>query len=250
MNVAKSKKLIDSGGFSTTERYRRARRDVVEAIREVNWPPGNSDFVIAPRENENGVNPITDQFEGALARCVGWEATGRRHLKTVLDERELLGDAITQLEPYCADPYGFVSSPWFDAVKTVEAESGSVLSATEWETGNISSSHRSLNRLTLGLAAGVIETGFIVLPTRDLYVYLTDRVGNYRELEPYFWIWSALEDEVDTGVLEVIAVKHDDTSTDVPPIGKLTDGMAQRDESEVGNGQPGESMTDTSLEEY
>lgn len=61
--------------------------------------------------------------------------------------------------------------------------------ALEWETGNISSSHRSLNRMTIGLLNEKILGGILVLASGTTYPYLTDRVGNYPELEPYFDIW-------------------------------------------------------------
>jgi len=32
----------------------------------------------------------------------------------------------------------------------------------------------------------------LVLPSRKLYPYLTDRIGNYEELEPYFDVWRAV----------------------------------------------------------
>jgi hypothetical protein len=64
----------------------------------------------------------------------------------------------------------------------------------------------------------------LILPTRALYRYLTDRVGNYREIEPYFPLWSALP--VKEGYLGVIAVEHDATSGDVPRITKGTNGRA------------------------
>jgi hypothetical protein len=94
----------------------------------------------------------------------------------------------------------------------------------EWETGNISSSHRALNKMALGLLRGELSGGLLVLPTRKLYYYLTDRVGNVRELAPYFEMWRRLP--VERGYLGVIAVEHDDTSLDVPPIAKGTDGRA------------------------
>lgn len=34
----------------------------------------------------------------------------------------------------------------------------------EWETGNISSSHRSMNKLCLVMLAGLIEIGVVILP--------------------------------------------------------------------------------------
>lgn len=224
MRVDRTRKLIDSGNNA----FDSVHTDVVEAIDSVKWPPDADQFVVFPEEDENGVGPITDQFETALDETDGWESTGRKHFKTVLQERDRLDKTREGLSDYCDNPIKFVSSPWFDALGTVPNDGRSELAAVEWETGNISSSHRSLNRLTLGLAAGIITVGIVVLPTRSLYHYLTDRVGNYPELEPYFAIWESLAHEVETGVLAVVAVEHDDTAVGVPPIGKGTDGMATR----------------------
>jgi hypothetical protein len=58
--------------------------------------------------------------------------------------------------------------------------------ALEWETGNVSSSHRSLNKLVLGIQRGLLVGGALIVPTKHMYRYLTDRVGNYEELAPFF----------------------------------------------------------------
>jgi len=70
-----------------------------------------------------------------------------------------------------------------DAVK--EMPDGRYFSV-EWETGNISSSHRALNKMAVGLLDGMLVGGILILPSRDMYQYLTDRIGNYAEIEPYF----------------------------------------------------------------
>jgi hypothetical protein len=51
--------------------------------------------------------------------------------------------------------------------------------AVEWETGNISSSHRALNKMALGLLKGALAAGVLIVPSRDLYKYLTDRVHHF-----------------------------------------------------------------------
>ncbi len=56
--------------------------------------------------------------------------------------------------------------------------------------------------------------------------YLTDRIGNFAELEPYLDLWSAVPCE--NGVLEIVVVEHDAESFDVPRIEKGTDGRALR----------------------
>lgn len=94
----------------------------------------------------------------------------------------------------------------------------------EWETGNISSSHRAINKMCLGLLDGTLIGGVLVVPTRAMYKYLTDRVGNFTELEPYFRFWRRCP--VKEGLLAVIAIEHDGVSRDVQRIPKGTDGRA------------------------
>ena len=98
--------------------------------------------------------------------------------------------------------------------------------AFEWETGNISSSHRALNKLFLTMKETKTIGSFLVVPSNRLKVYLTDRIGNIGELEPYFGLWRDL-----TGInggLRIIVVEHDAESFNVPKIPKGTDGRALR----------------------
>lgn len=92
------------------------------------------------------------------------------------------------------------------------------------ETGNISSSHRALNKMAVGILKGILVGGVLVLPTRKMYKYLTDRIGNFSEIEPYFPLWESLD--VKEGYLAVIAIEHDGVSKNVPRIPKGTDGRA------------------------
>ena len=96
--------------------------------------------------------------------------------------------------------------------------------ALEWETGNISSSHRALNKMALGLLKGILFCGILVVPSRDLYRYLTDRIGNFSELEPYLELWGSIPCK--SGVLQIVVIEHDKTSLDVPRIPKGTSGRA------------------------
>ncbi len=57
-----------------------------------------------------------------------------------------------------------------------------------------------------------------VVPSGTLAPYLTDRIGNYPEFEPYFSLYSDLE--VRFGYLGVASVEHDEVSVDVPFVAK------------------------------
>jgi hypothetical protein len=65
--------------------------------------------------------------------------------------------------------------------------------AIEWETGNISSSHRSMNKLAIALGSGVVQVGVLIVPSRQLYDHLTDRIGNIGELSGYLSMWEGLK---------------------------------------------------------
>jgi Restriction endonuclease BamHI len=97
--------------------------------------------------------------------------------------------------------------------------------AVEWETGNVSSSHRALNKMALGIRDDILCGGILVLPSRRLYYFLTDRIGNYREVEPYFDIWRHCG-VTNRGILAVIEIEHDREDATTPILMKGDDGYA------------------------
>ncbi len=80
--------------------------------------------------------------------------------------------------------------------------------------------------MALGMMTGEFIGGVLVIPSSTMYKYLTDRIGNYGEIQPYFPIWRALN--VKEGILAVIEIEHDALSKEVAPIKKGTDGRALR----------------------
>lgn len=200
MRLVKTEVLIAQGAFAASPEWAQIQEELRAAVQRVTWPPGNDRFTIHPQSGKkrgegNGVKPIKDAFVEAL-EDFGWEPEQRLRIGTVRSAGKI--DVIKRT------PHGIF--------------------AVEWETGNISSSHRSMNKLALGIIQDVIVGGCIVLPTREMYRYLTDRVGNFRELEPYFPLWKSVVP--DEGVLAAIAVEHDDEDPSVPRIAKGTDGRA------------------------
>lgn len=133
------------------------------------WPPGSSSFTIYPESGKgrgqgNGVK-IKDGFIESLRRR-GWEFEYKR-----FDCRYSFSENV---------PAPFV---------------------VEWETGNISSSHRAINRIALALNSG----GVLVLPSRMMYVYLTGRIGNSAELAPYKELWRRWNELSDFGYFGIVA---------------------------------------------
>jgi len=81
-----------------------------------------------------------------------------------------------------------------------------------------------MNKMLMLLSSELVAAGTLVVPSRELYKYLTDRVGNVQELEPYFQLWKPIPCE--NGLLEIVVIEHDSASYDVPKIPKLTSGRA------------------------
>ncbi|MDM8517828.1 hypothetical protein QUF76_16655 [Desulfobacterales bacterium HSG16] len=198
MKILKIEYLIRAGKFGESREFEEIIDDVKKAILSVTWPPESSSFILYPEKKANGVVPIKKNCMEYLKQQ-GWK----------LEHPMLIA---SRKKP------GKV-----DAIKKLEDDR---YSAVEWETGNISSSHRALNKIAVGMLDGILAGGILILPSRGMYQFLTDRVGNYPEIEPYFPLWRSLS--IDKGVLAVIEIEHDGLSHDVPPIKKGTDGRAKR----------------------
>ena len=200
MKIGRVESLIETGAFCRSPDWEKIRAQIFEAIKKVQWPPNSGAFTLhdeagKERGEGNGVKPIKTACMLHL-QAQGWVLEPALDIATV-----------TRPGP-------------MDAALNV----GNRHFCVEWETGNISSSHRALNKIALGIIKGVLVGGVLIVPTREMYHYLTDRVGNFRELEPYFPVWRALK--IDEGLLSVIAIEHDGVSKDVPRIPKGTDGRA------------------------
>ena len=200
MKIPKVETLISRGKYARSREWVELQTHIHDAVARVDWPPGSGAFTIYPESGKkrglgNGVKPIKDGLMMEL-HSLGW------NLEEPLDIASL-------------------SRPGkLDAV--LYTSHGPV--ALEWETGNISSSHRALNKMALGLLKGVLACGILIVPSRILYPYLTDRIGNYAELEPYIDLWRSIPCK--SGILEIVVIEHDATSVEVPRIPKGTSGRA------------------------
>jgi len=166
-------------------------------ISTTGWPTGSSTFQLNPTKKGNGVKPIKNNCIEHL-ESLGWKA-----------ESKIPGSNLGPL----------------DAVFTNITKENFAL---EWETGNISSSHRAVNKLINEMLDGRLQGGFLVLPSKDFYKYLTDRVGNFPELEPYFNVWSAHKSTLTNHYLAIIEIEYDELDEESPLISKGTDGRALR----------------------
>lgn len=188
--------LVDDG-FASTGEFSRVERDILDGIGAIHWPSGSRDFTIPPAQLRvrpqlrNGVKPIKDAFVSVLEQR-GWET-------------ETPGDLFDAA-------FGFQSS--------------TLPFVIEWETGNISSSHRAINRIGLGMHEQRISGGVLILPTRELYKHLTDRIGNFQELQRYLPLWRRWNGEPGFQYLAIVTVEHDRLDSVAPYIPRGTDGRA------------------------
>lgn len=202
MKIDRVVTLVSKGSFPEQKDWVASREQLHAAIRAVEHPAGTGKFAIYPESGKkrgqgNGVIPIKVGLMVQL-EAMGWKLEQNIDIATLRKPGPI--DAVLET------PHG--------------------LFAVEWETGNISSSHRSVNKMALGIMKGVLIGGALILPTRKMAAFLTDRIGNFEELEPYFGLWKAVAGHVEAGLLEIVAIEHDTIGYNVPRIPKATDGRA------------------------
>src|SRR6266567_6334340 len=184
MKIIQTVDILRKGTFADSEIAKQIQKEIASAIAEISWPPGEKGFFLNPaskgkkRGEGNGVKPIKEACITYL-KSKGWvnESTCR--------------------------PKGVAGTGPVDAVKQTYFG----LFAVEWETGNISSSHRALNKICLGVLNKELCGGILILPSNALYPFLTDRIGNYRELIPYLPLWKSLP--YTEGLIALIVVEQD-----------------------------------------
>jgi hypothetical protein len=203
--------IASAGSFPGTTLWRRALKDVEAAIAAADWPPGSGTFSLNPEpsitrsrkpdKHPNGVVPIKVPMLLEL-ESRGWETETLPPLPVGPGSGDVLttGDLDALLRE--RDSYvGF-----------------------EWETGNVSSSHRAINKLLDGITRGTLRGGILVLAVRQTAYYLTERIGNFEELAPYFEFWQRYP--LPNGALRIYGVGHDTLDPTVPHIPKITTGRA------------------------
>jgi hypothetical protein len=211
MRIDVSFDIVSAGKFPRTATWRRAIGDVEKAIQVADWPFGSGKFSLNPEPatdrrgkpdlHPNGVLPIKGPMVSYLASS-GWETETLPRLPVGHRGKDVLttGD----LDALLLDRDRYVGF--------------------EWETGNVSSSHRAINKLLDGITRNSLQGGVLVLAVRQTQRYLTDRVGNFEEIAPYFDFWSRYP--VPDGALRVYGVAHDALDPAVPHIPKGKDGRA------------------------
>jgi hypothetical protein len=207
--------LFDRGNIVSSEDWGSIHQAFVRSIKSIDSPVGSGLLVLRRKTydpgskqwNRNGVGFLRNRFLEHIVQKEGWQAEGKVDLQNLQEQPEL--ELYPSLEPY-SEP---ITSSFgdFDFVTTT---AGGLRVAIEWETGNISSSHRSLNKLSIVLATKKIQAGVLILPSRSLYEHLTDRIGNIGELSPYLGMWKSMGETVERGLLAIAVVEHDELTDD------------------------------------
>lgn len=211
MRIANHVDLARAGGFPRSSLWGQAVADVEAAIAAAVWPGGAQTFSLNPEPgitrrgkpdtHPNGVVPIKLPMIAELSKR-GWVTETLPPLPVGSEGTDVLttGDLDALLRK--ADRYvGF-----------------------EWETGNVASSHRAINKLLDGITRGTLHGGILVVPIRETARYLTERIGNFEEIAPYFEFWQRYP--VPSGALRVYGVGHDALDPTIPHIPKTTAGRA------------------------
>jgi hypothetical protein len=137
MKIVHTELIINAGAFSQSEAWEGVQRDIHKAIKSIEWPAGSGSFTLYDEPGKksgegSGVKPIK------LACMKKLESMGWR-LETPVD-------------------IATVKRPGpMDATLQVKDR----LFCVEWETGNISSSHRAINKMALGIIKKVLIGGVL-----------------------------------------------------------------------------------------
>jgi len=206
--------IFDTGNLVSSVDWKIIHDSYVRAIGNIDHPKASGKLTLREKRklingqwSRNGVNYLKSYFLDLMTNQEKWKNEGNVDI-----ERDKLR-SVLQLYPsqekYC-EP---ITSEFGNFDFVTIANNGTRV-AIEWETGNISSSHRSMNKLSIALSSGVIDAGVLIVPSRDLYQHLTDRIGNIGELSGYLVMWKALGKIVESGLLAITVVEHDALTVD------------------------------------
>lgn len=134
--------ILNGDLFSRSSVLMQAWDEVEQAIGLTDWPHGSGSFTIYPESGKksgqgNGVKPIKIPCMEALRTC-GW----------LVEQLPSIGSTVLRTGD-------------LDALKLTDE--GYI--AFEWETSNISSSHRALNKLFLAMQETNTLGSFLVVPS-------------------------------------------------------------------------------------
>jgi len=200
--------LFDQGNVISSPDWPNLHESYVRSIQSIEYPTGSGSLTIRRKTRKPDGKWLRNGFLEHMRDVEGWEPEGNVNLARDRQQPPI------KLYPSLQDYREPITSDFGGFDLTTVGRGGTRI-AIEWETGNISSSHRSVNKLAIALAAGIVEIGVLIVPSRDLYEHLTDRIGNIGELSGYLSMWEGLKSTVTRGLLAITVVEHD-SLTDAP----------------------------------
>jgi len=206
--------IFDRGDVVSTTDWRAIHESYVRSIQHIDFPEGAGSLTLRRKVkrpdgqwDRNGVVYLKRRFFDHMVNAEHWrEEAGLDLGKNRVPPDLLIFPSMERHRELITSEFG-----GFDFVTSTPA--GTYM-AIEWETGNISSSHRSMNKLAIALATAKIQAGVLIVPSRSLYEHLTDRIGNIGELSGYLSMWKDLETRVERGLLAISIVEHDYLTSD------------------------------------
>ena len=206
--------VFDKGNVVAEQDWATVHASYVRSIEAIDHPVGSGKFILRRKVRKpngkwkrNGVGYMRASFLHKMVEIEEWEREAavklpRDRIQPALRLYPISG---AYQEPITSNFGGF-------DFQTLTKDGLRV--AIEWETGNISSSHRSMNKLAIALASGAIQVGVLIVPSRACYEQLTDRIGNIGELSGYLELWEAAKAAVQRGLLAISVVEHDNVTDD------------------------------------
>ncbi len=215
MKLCRTVVLFDQGSIRLHPDWEKVHSAMRRSIERIDFPQGSGRLVLRRKAKiagttqwlRNGVSYLKTRFLEGMVDFEKWEQEAQLDIESL------------QLSPVIGqypDDGGYTEpvTSAFGGFDFRTKSDGGLQIAIEWETGNISSSHRSLNKLAVALSAGLIHAGILIVPSRDLYEHLTDRIGNIGELSPYLHFWSSVAKSVGKGLLAIAVVEQDELTSD------------------------------------
>lgn len=234
MKLLRTLILFDEGRVMSSAGWGMVHDSYKRAIEGIHHPAGSGQLTIRNKAvrpgstqfNRNGVGYLRSHFLRNMTEVEGWRPEASVELGRNRQQPSLL------LYP-SGESYNEPITSGFGGFDFMTTTPDGLKVAIEWETGNISSSHRSMNKLAIALKTGIVDAGVLILPSRELYGHLTDRIGNISELSGYLEMWESLRLTVQRGLLAITVVEHDAISDDpsLPYLPTGNDGRAAQGRS-------------------
>lgn len=227
--------LFDTGNIIHSPEWKFLHESYVRSIDSIKHPEGASTLRLRRKTRinngqwvRNGVGYLRNHFLSHMQNVENWKIEGEVDFCRERQHANIIH--YPSIKPY-REP---ITSN-FGGFDFVTSSENGTRAAIEWETGNISSSHRSVNKLAIALGNGIIQIGVLIVPSRDLYEHLTDRIGNIGELSGYLSMWESLKTSVEHGLLAITVVEHDELTDDVdfPYLPMGNDGRAREGRSKL-----------------